>query len=108
MAWVEQRGNGYRVRYRLPDKTICTEHGFADFDEAENRALDIESDQRRNQFIDPRLAQTTVDQWIRTWLQAQRVSGNTWQTYDSHIRNHILPQWTDSELGEISRIRAKS
>jgi hypothetical protein len=56
MAWVEQHGDGFRVRYRLDDGTIFTENGFTTQDAADNRAADVESDQRRHRFVDPRLA----------------------------------------------------
>lgn len=89
MAWVERHGDGYRVRYRLNDDLV-TENGYTTRDAAEDRAADIESDQRRGRFVDPRLAQTTIDEWIRSWTAAHVVSGITSATYDSHIPNHIL------------------
>jgi integrase len=107
MAWVEQRGDGFRVRYRLPDGTLYTENGFTAREEADNRAADVESDQRRDRFVDPRLAQTTIDEWIRIWSDAHHVGDATWATYDSHIRNHILPRWTGTALGDIQRILVK-
>jgi integrase len=107
MAWVEKRGDAFRVRYRLNDGTIFTENGFATQQEADNRAADVESDQRRRQFTDPRLAQTTIDEWIRAWSDAHRVADVTWATYDSHIRNHILPRWSGTALGDIARIAVK-
>lgn len=107
MAWVEKRGDGFRVRYRLDDGTIFTENRFATRNEADNRAADVESDQRRRQFTDPRLAQTTIDEWIRTWSEAHLVSDTTWAVYDSHLRNHILPRWSGAALGDIQRMQVK-
>ncbi|WP_219419910.1 tyrosine-type recombinase/integrase [Pseudonocardia nigra] len=107
MAWVEHRGGTYRVRYRLNDGTIFTERGFSTRREADDRAADIESDQRRDQFTDPRLAQTTIDEWIRCWSDSHHVTATTRRTYDSHIRNHILPRWSGTPLGDIARIAVK-
>lgn len=107
MAWVEKRGDGFRVRYRLDDGTIYTENGFATQNEADNRAADVESDQRRRRFTDPRLAETTIDEWIRASSDAHRVADITWATYDSHIRNHILRRWSGTTLGDIARIAVK-
>jgi integrase len=107
MAWVESHRGSYRVRYRLDDGSIFTEHGFATQDDAENRATDIESDQRRHRFTDPRLAQTTIDEWIRAWTDAQHLTGGTWAKYDSHIRNHILTRWSGTTVGDITRINVK-
>lgn len=70
-------------------------------------AADVESDQRRDRFVDPRLAQTTIDEWIRVWSEAHHVSDITWATYDSHIRNHILPRWSGTALGDIQRMIVK-
>jgi hypothetical protein len=107
MAWVEKHGDGFRVRYRLDDGSIFTENGFPDQTEADNRAADVESDQRRRRFVGPRLAETTIDEWIRQWSNAHRVADITWATYDSHIRNHILPRWSCTAVGEIARIAVK-
>jgi integrase len=103
MAWVEKHRSGFRVRYRFDDGTIFTEHGIATQDEADNRAADIESDQRRHRFTDPRLAQTTIDEWIWQWSEAHRVADITWLTYDSHI----LLRWSGTALGDIARIAVK-
>ncbi|MFF0146009.1 site-specific recombinase XerD [Amycolatopsis sulphurea] len=103
MAWAEKHGDGFRVRYRLDDRSIFTETGFADRNEAENRATDVESDQRRHRFTDPRLAETTIDEWIRQWSDAHRVADITWATYDSHI----LPRWSGTPVGTIARIAVK-
>jgi hypothetical protein len=73
MAWVEKHRDGYRVRYRLHD-TLLTENGYTTRTQAEGRAADIESDQRRGRFVDPRLAQTSIDEWIRTWAAAHYVT----------------------------------
>lgn len=60
-----------------------------------------------DQFVDPRLAQTSIDEWIRAWSDAHHVSSTTWATYDSHIRNHILPRWSGTALGDIQRMQVK-
>lgn len=70
MAWVEKRGDGFPVRYRLDDAAIHTEYGYASQHEADDRAADVESDQRRHRFADPRLARTGIDDWIRAWRDA--------------------------------------
>jgi hypothetical protein len=84
MAWVEKHGDGFRVRYRLPDGALHSETGFTTRDVAENRAADVESDQRRDQFTDPRLARTTMGDWIQQWTDAHDVRNDTWAKYDSH------------------------
>lgn len=107
MAWVEKHRGGYRVRYRLDDGTLLTENGYTTRTTADDRATDIESDQRRGRFVDPRLAQTSIDEWIRSWSDAHHVTATTRATYDSHIRKHILPRWSGTALGDIARIAIK-
>jgi hypothetical protein len=67
--------------------------------------VDAESDQRRYQFADPRLARTSIDEWIRAWCDAHRVADLTRVTYDSHIRNHILPRWVGHRPGRYQTDR---
>jgi integrase len=107
MAWVEKHGDGFRVRYRLPDNTLYSETGFSTRDKAEKRAVDMESDQRRDQFTDPRLARITFGDWVQQWTDAHDVSEGTWAKYDSHLRIHILPQFAHVALGDIKRIVVK-
>ncbi|MGW5053918.1 tyrosine-type recombinase/integrase [Actinokineospora sp. NPDC004072] len=86
---------------------MFSENGFTTRQAALARAADVESDQRRQRFVDPRLAKTTIDEWIRAWTAARAVSAVTAATYDSHIRNHILPRWSGTALGAITRIAVK-
>ncbi|MCT2585592.1 hypothetical protein JT362_20955 [Actinophytocola sp. S1-96] len=108
MAWVEKHGSGYRIRYRLPDGTLTSETGFATRSEAAARAGDVEAEQRIGTFVDPRLAQTSVSEWIRLWSEAHDVGAGTWGKYDSHLRNHILPRFGAMSLGEINRMTIKA
>ena len=108
MAWAEKHGDGYRVRYRLPHGSLFTERGFTSRQQAENRAADVESDRRRDHFVDPRRAQTTVGEWVHIWSQAHDVSAITWNTYHSHLRNHILPRFAEMTLGDVQRITVKA
>lgn len=91
----------------MDDGTVFSENGFETKSAAEARAADVESDQRRRRFADPRLAKTTIDEWIRSWAEAHGVTAMTWSTYDSHLRNHILPHWSGMAVGDIERIQVK-
>jgi integrase len=107
MAWVEKHGSGFRVRYRLPDGSVPSEPGFGSYRDAAARALDVESEQRTGAFVDPRLAQTLVGEWVRQWAEVHDVSAGTWAKYDAHLRNHILPRFGATALGEVSRMTVK-
>ncbi len=108
MAWVEKHGSGFRVRYRLSDGSVPSETGFGSHREAADRAADVESEQRTGAFVDPRLAQTCVGDWVRQWSDAHDVAAGTWAKYDAHLRNHILPRFGAMGLGEVSRMTVKA
>jgi hypothetical protein len=108
MAWVEKHGSGFRVRYRLSDGSVLSEPGFSTYRAAADRAADVESEQRTGAFVDPRLAQTCVGEWVRRWADAHDVGLGTWAKYGSHLRNHILPRFGEVELGEIGRMTVKA
>jgi integrase len=108
MAWVEKHGSGFRVRYRLPDGSVPSETGFLTSKAAADRAADVESEHRTGTFVDPKLAQTVVGEWVRQWSDAHDVSAGTWAKYDSHMRNHILPRFGEMGLGEVSRMVVKA
>nr|WP_281290412.1 hypothetical protein [Pseudonocardia cypriaca] len=44
---------------------------------------------------------------MRNWSRAHYVTDTTRATYDSHIRNHILPRWSGTPVGDIARIAVK-
>lgn len=53
MAWVEQRGGGFRVRLRLPDGTVVTDSTHAERPTAQLRAKEIDVELGRDTFLDP-------------------------------------------------------
>ncbi|SFQ74749.1 Site-specific recombinase XerD [Amycolatopsis arida] len=108
MAWTEPHGAGWRVRYYRHDGSIGSESGYTGPDQASRRAADIEYELRNQVFQDPRKAQTTVGEWAEVWCEAHDVGEGTWAKYQSHLRNHILPKFGETPLGELSRIRIKS
>lgn len=105
MAWAEGRGNSWRVRYLKPDGTLGSLSGFPTKKAAENHADTLESEQRRGIFHDPQAGQTTITQWVTEWLDALDVAGRTEENYRSILRNHILPQWADTALADITALK---
>lgn len=108
MAWVEQRGGGFRVRYRTDDGGIATENGFPTKAAARERAADIESEQRQGTFVDPRAGRMLLRDWVAQWSEAHDVAPGTWAKYQSHLRNHILPRFGETPLAGINRLALKS
>ena len=108
MAWVEQRGTSYRVRYRRDDGTVATDSAHPTKSAARARAADMTTDQRRDQFIDPAAGKITLGEWASIWADAHDVSAGTWAKYQSYLTNHILPRFADTPLTAITRMSVKA
>ncbi|OLB81920.1 MAG: site-specific integrase [Actinobacteria bacterium 13_2_20CM_2_71_6] len=108
MAWIEKRGTLFRVRYRLPDGSVATDSAHPTRTAAKARAADIETDQRRDVFINPDDGKITLREWVELWTEAHDVGPATWERYRSHLDIHILPRFGDTPLGAISRMAVKA
>jgi integrase len=72
---------------------------------AENHGKGQEADQLRGVYVDSRKAATKLrDYALAKWLPAQlHVRENTTDTYERHLRNHIIPAFGDWQLGRIEQ-----
>lgn len=104
MAWAEKHGSGWRVRYPKDDGTLGSVPGFPTKTAAKNYADEIESDQRKGNWIDPAAGRTTLGEWVTDWLDALDVRPNTEAQYRCLLTNHILPRWGDTALADITGI----
>jgi hypothetical protein len=94
MAWTEQTGTrSWRVRYPIGIH-LRIHHEQA----ADNYASDIETDQRRNTWLDPTRGRTTVTDWAATWFAALDLDPRTIDNYRSILRCHILLRWGNTPL----------
>jgi hypothetical protein len=102
MAWVEQVGErSYRVRYAVDGK-VRSLSGFASRREANDYALDLESDRRRGRWIDPAAGKVAVGEWARRWLGTLDLDTRTIENYGHRIRRHIQPRWGVVPLRDIT------
>ncbi|APU21902.1 hypothetical protein UA75_19565 [Actinoalloteichus sp. GBA129-24] len=105
VAWVEKRGTrSWRVRYVRDDGTLGSLPGFATKRAAADHAEDMESDQRRGNWIDPAAGRLTLAEWSVPWMDALDLAANTENQYRSLLRNHLLPRWGDVAIGDITGI----
>jgi integrase len=103
MAFVEKSGKKmWRVRYARDGGGFGTISGFTSKTAAENKAIEIEADRRRGQFLDPDGGKLTLAQWSIAWFDALDVAATTEAQYRSLAKNHILAQWGDTRLDAIS------
>lgn len=108
MAWVEKRGDGYRVRYRRPDGRVGADSTHASKKAAQTRANAVDAEQQQDTYIDPSSGKITLREWADMWLKVHRVSATTTAKYNSYLKNHILPAFGDTSLNAITRMRVKS
>jgi integrase len=108
MAWVEKRGDGFRVRYRLPDGKVGTDSTHPTQKAARARANAIDTDQQRDVFIDPSDGKITLAEWADIWLQAHDVSKATAAKYQTYLKIHVLPRFGGNQLNSITRMAVKT
>jgi integrase len=107
MAWVEKRGDAWRVRFRNPDGSVATDSSHPTKPAASARARAIETDQQRDVFINPENGRITLAVWVDEWLDAHDVGAATFERYRSHLGIHILPRFGDTPLSGITRMAVK-
>lgn len=93
-------------RYERPNGTLGAISGFATKTAADAKARDIDTDRARGTFRDLQDSMTLAE-WVEIWSDAHHASKNTWANYRSHLRNHIVPEFGDSQLPEIKRMQVK-
>jgi integrase len=105
MAWVEERRGQFRVRFRREDDTVGSVTGIPDLESANNEIQEIEVAQRKGTWVDPSKKKITLAEWVLEWWDALDVDKRTLENYQGIIKNHILPRWGDTEIGDISNIK---
>ncbi|MFL6140695.1 MAG: tyrosine-type recombinase/integrase [Labedaea sp.] len=80
---------------------MASEGGFTTRKAAQNRAREIEVDQRRHAHYDPALAQTTLDERLPRWWPTLTVDELTLENYRYLLAKHITPRFARTALGEI-------
>lgn len=105
MAWAEKISpHSWRVRYPTANGRIGSRSGFDSKKAANDYANEVEADQRRGIWFDPRAARTTVDTWAALWADTLDVEIRTEENYRGRIRNHIQPRWGSTALGDITTL----
>lgn len=103
MATVRRnpRGRGWQLRYRDVNGKQRTEV-FETKSQADGRCRDLESDLRRNTWIDPALGKTTFGEYAVTWRQSvAHLRPGSLNNLDCRMRRHVLPAFENAQLREI-------
>jgi integrase len=105
MAWIEQHGDGYRVRYRHGGK-VFTDSVHAQLDSARLRLAQLQAVQAKLAEIGAG-AVPTVQEWADTWLPSHLCQPSTRDKYASMLKVHILPEFGGSLLTAIDKPRVE-
>jgi integrase len=108
MAWVEQRGVRFRVRFRQPDGRVGTDSSHPTRSGAKLRCKQVDIDQACDTYLDPGLGRITLTQWVDIWETGHEAGPAKWAAYRSHLRNHLLPRFGDVPLNKITRQMVKA
>jgi integrase len=107
MAWVEQRGTRWRVRFRLPDGSVGTDSSHPTKAAAQLRCKQVDIDQATDTYLDPAAGRITLAQWVTLWEGTHAAGPAKMAAYRSHLRNHILPRLGSVSLTRINRYQIK-
>ena len=103
MASIQKRPEGrWRARYRDEAGREHAKHFDRKVDA--QRWLDaITASVVRGDYVDPKLGRTTFDAYVQTWLPAQPLRDSSRRSYDSYLRNHLLPAFGEMRLSAVTR-----
>lgn len=105
MASTQKLPSGkYRGKYRTADGEQRYVSGtFTHKEQALRAAASAEADTRSLGWRDPRAAARTWGDWSVEWQRTRIVAPSTARDERLAIKNHLLPQWGDTPLIDITR-----
>jgi integrase len=104
VAWIRQLKSGLwaaTVRTNPADPTQRITETSEIKTEIERWAADLETDIRRGEFIDPRLARTTVAEVWERFNGARRLEDASRKRDKSQWRCHVKPRWGHIAVGDV-------
>jgi integrase len=108
MATAERSGGGWRARWKGPEGSIPpypSKSGFKRRQDAIDYGNDQEAAIRSANYIDPKLLDTTVDEWWERWFPIQDyLRPNTAETYKQNYYKHIKPRWGHVRMNSVLAI----
>jgi len=81
---------------------------FARKSDAERYLVSIETDKLRGDWVDPRLAKITFEEWTERWWGAtSHLKTYTRDGYESLLRVHVFPRFARASLGSIQAVEIR-
>lgn len=109
-AKTDRHGNGlrYRARYVGPDGTEKS-RSFPDRQKrrAEEWLAETAADMSRGQYVDPRAARTTFQQYSERWIAGQTTDLNTRIGAETRLRLHAFPRIGARPLGSFRPVHIR-
>jgi integrase len=98
---IEKRGDKWRARAFYDGKE--TTRTFSSQDEAIRWKRDQERALERGEWIDPRLASITFEDWSMLWLNAKtNIALRTKRGYIARLNSHLIPAFGKKKLTSIT------
>jgi len=105
MASIEKRVRNGKIRWYVRYRTPEGEQRTKTFDrqvDAKNYVTETEGSLLVGDFVDPRLAKVTLDEWADKWFANKKgLAPTTLSRYDDILRKHIKPRWGKVPLNRI-------
>lgn len=101
MAWIRQLDSGlWAATYRTPtgDRLTISRELKS---QVQHEVGELERQVRTGEWIDPALAETTVNKWWERVRDSRRLSKAATARDESHWRCHVQPHWGRVRLGAI-------
>jgi hypothetical protein len=98
----------WQVRYVDPSGRERAKN-FSRESDAERFLVSIEADKLRGDWVDPRLAKTSFEEWTgRWWGATSHLKTYTRDGYASLLRVHVFPRFAQASLGSIRPLTSGS
>lgn len=95
----------YRASYRVEGDKFSAPHTFADKRAAEGWLATERADRLRGTWRDPRQGQTTLSEYLTSWLDSSRhLSARTQELYGDLARRWIVPSVGEGKPVELGRL----
>jgi len=104
---IRQHHGKWQVRYYGPDGQRHAK-SFARKTDALAFKGSVETDKQRGDWMDPRLARVTLEDFARDWLKTKGdVGARTFINIDGRLRNYILPTFGGRRVSAIKPVNVR-
>lgn len=103
MAWAQKRDGKFRAMYRDADGKVRSAGTYTHERMALKKAGAAEEESRKYGFRNPDRAKESWGSWSERWWPTRPVVKSTLKRDLSRLEVHLIPYWSNTPLGEITR-----